>query len=74
MTKKMEKTNMMTNNMMTNMPECEAGMLGEEEGLYKIGKEGRLVLTGQGGREVGSNIYCLDEDKARVCREEDRNE
>ena len=71
MTKKRLETNMKMK-MMTRIPKCEASMLGEEEGLYKVGKEGKLVLTGQGGREVGSDQYCLDQARARVCKEEER--
>ena len=66
----MTKTRMKTNlsiNLMTSMPDCKAIRLGEEEGLYRLGGGGALELTGQVGRRVEWERYCLDRSSARVC-------
>ena len=73
MTKTRIKTNL-TIHMMTSMPDCKTSMLGEEEGLYKLGQAGELELVGQRGRKVGRERYCLDRSGARLCQEEDQEE
>ena len=48
----------------TSMPDCEATLLGE--GQFKLVDGGAKV---QGGKEVQKGGYCLDEGRARVCKE-----
>ena len=66
----MTKTRMKTNlsiSLITNKPDCEAIKVGEEEGLYRLVDGGALQLSGQGGRRVERERYCLDMNSARVC-------
>ena len=72
MTKTRMKTNL-TRNMMTSKPDCKTVILGEEEGLYKLGQAGELELVGKRGRKVGRERYCLDRSGARLCQEEDED-
>jgi hypothetical protein len=64
MTKTRIKTNLSIS-LMTNKPDCKASKLGEEEGLYRLGDDGALLLAG--GRRVERGRYCLDRNSARVC-------
>jgi hypothetical protein len=62
-TKMREKTSLRVEQL-TSMPDCEATLLGERQ--FKLVDGGVKV---QGGKEVQKGGYCLDEGRARVCKE-----
>ena len=62
-TKMREKTSLKVDQS-TSMPDCEATLLGE--GQFKLVDGGVKV---QGSKEVQKGGYCLDEGRARVCKE-----
>ena len=47
--------------------DCSSILIGEEEGLYRLGKQGVLLMK---GRKVEKGDYCLDRQAALVCEEE----